>query len=246
MEAAGDRPRSGGPDDEVPGERVALGYVRAAAASGPELDAHAEAIRSWCAGHGLEVAGIIRDVATARRATTNRPGLFWALTRLRSGEARTLVTAVLDHLSSTTSDLALIIDWFGEHDRRLIVIDVGLDTASGAGRLAAETLSAVGARERERLSARTRKGLEAARSRGVGRGRPSVADLPALTERIRQMRADGMSLRAIADVLNAEGVPTVRGGAEWRASSVHAATGYRRPAGGRRSGLPSQPDESGG
>jgi hypothetical protein len=42
------------------------------------------------------------------------------------------------------------------------------------------------------------------------------------------MRADGMTLQAIADVLNAEGVPTQRGGIEWRPSSVQTAAGYKR------------------
>ena len=50
-----------------------------------------------------------------------------------------------------------------------------------------------------------------------------------------------MTLRAIADVLNEEGVPTVRGGARWRPSSIHAATGYRRPSTGRTIDLPSTP-----
>ena len=45
-----------------------------------------------------------------------------------------------------------------------------------------------------------------------------------------------MTLQAIADVLNAEGVPTLRGGAMWRPSSVQRATGYRRPA--SASGIP--------
>jgi hypothetical protein len=38
-----------------------------------------------------------------------------------------------------------------------------------------------------------------------------------------------MTLQAIADELNAEGVPTIRGGKQWRPSSVQAAAGYRRP-----------------
>jgi hypothetical protein len=38
-----------------------------------------------------------------------------------------------------------------------------------------------------------------------------------------------MTLQGIADALNEEGVPTVRGGAEWRPSSVQSALGYRRP-----------------
>jgi hypothetical protein len=56
-----------------------------------------------------------------------------------------------------------------------------------------------------------------------------VQDVPALKERISTMRTAGMTLQAIADVLNSEGVPTLRGGAKWRPSSVQSATGYRRP-----------------
>jgi hypothetical protein len=41
-----------------------------------------------------------------------------------------------------------------------------------------------------------------------------------------------MTLQAIADRLNAEGVPTLRGGRQWRPSSVQAAVGYRRPGQG--------------
>jgi len=43
------------------------------------------------------------------------------------------------------------------------------------------------------------------------------------------MRVAHMTLQAIADQLNAEGVPTLRGGREWRPSSIQAAVGYRRP-----------------
>jgi hypothetical protein len=62
------------------------------------------------------------------------------------------------------------------------------------------------------------------------RGRPAVADLPLLQRRIATMRASGLTLQAIADTLNREGVPTLRGGAKWRPSSVQAATGYKRPS----------------
>jgi hypothetical protein len=41
-----------------------------------------------------------------------------------------------------------------------------------------------------------------------------------------------MTLQAIADTLNGEGIPTVRGGARWRPSSVQTAAGYKRPTPG--------------
>ena len=93
------------------------------------------------------------------------------------------------------------------------------------GRLAARTLIEVSGWERERLSERTQNGLRAARLNG----RRAVADDPELRGRIARMRAQGMTLQAIADRLNEEGVPTLRGGQKWRPSSVQAAVGYRRP-----------------
>ena len=110
------------------------------------------------------------------------------------------------------------------------MVDIDLDTDTEEGRLAADALVKVGGLERTRLEQRTRKGLEAARDRRRSSGRPAVADRPSLKQRIADMRASGMTLQAIADTLNDEGVPTVRGGAEWRPSSVQAAAGYKRPS----------------
>jgi uncharacterized protein (DUF2336 family) len=81
------------------------------------------------------------------------------------------------------------------------------------------------AREHERLANRTRNGLAGRLS-----GRPAVSDRPELLQRIAAMRAANMTLQAIADELNAEGVPTLRGGTTWRPSSIQTALGYRRPA----------------
>ena len=87
----------------------------------------------------------------------------------------------------------------------------------------------LGAWERDRLAERTRRGLEAARAQGGPISRPSVNDVPALKEWIAELRASGLTLQAIADRLNEEGVPTLRGGEKWRPSSVQTAAGYRRP-----------------
>ena len=113
--------------------------------------------------------------------------------------------------------------------RVLVAIDVGIDTSTPEGRLATEALAGVGSIERERISAGTRHGMAAARARGQRQGPIAVADVPELHARIARMREDGMTLQAIADVLNDEGVPTLRGGAKWRPSSVQRAAGYRRP-----------------
>ena len=94
------------------------------------------------------------------------------------------------------------------------MIDIGLDTGTVDGRVAAEALVTVGGLDEKKIKERTRKGLEAARG-GRGRiGRPAVADRPSLKQRIVEMRESGMTLQAIADTLNDAGVPTARGGVE--------------------------------
>src|SRR3954463_13692357 len=114
----------------------------------------------------------------------------------------------------------------GPHDRA----DYELDTSTAAGELAAGALIQIGDWERSRIADRTRPGLTAMQISGGGASNhASVRDDPELSARISAMRAQGMSLQAISDTLNAEGVPTLRGGTHWRPSSVQAATGYKRP-----------------
>ena len=135
------------------------------------------------------------------------------------------MVAELSRLSTSATELGKVLDWLSRSNVRLVVAESGLDTTERDGRLAARMLIEVSGWERERLIERTRKGMTAARRKGP----PGVADNPELKRRIQLMRATGMTLQAIADRLNAEGVPTVRGGAKWRPSSVQAAAGYRRP-----------------
>ena len=217
----------------------ALGYVRLALGTEPESFARCTAeIERLCAAHGLQLAGIAHDSQAPRSRRRSRPGLRWALEELAAERSDTLVVAELRHLCDTASDLPVLLRWFATHQRRLVAIDFRLDTATEAGALAAQALADVGEWERERLMARTRAGLDAARATSPAQGRAAVADVPALDERIRRLHDQGMTLQAIADLLNEEGVPTLRGGQRWRPSSVQVATGYRRPSSGRRIDLP--------
>ena len=58
-------------------------------------------------------------------------------------------------------------------------------------------------------------------AQGVKLGRPWTIDAEVSTM-IETHRAAGKSLRAIADELNSQNVPTGQGGAKWHASTVKA------------------------
>jgi DNA invertase Pin-like site-specific DNA recombinase len=173
----------------------------------------------------IEVVGE-RNPATGKGLT--RPGLTYALDRIESGAAEGLVVAELSRLTYSAAELGTIMQRLANLNMRLVAAAQAFDTESEDGRLAANMLIEVSRWERIRLSERTRNGLQAARTNGKSIGRRAVTDDPSLSERITQMRAQGMTLQAIADQLNEEGVPTVRGGTKWRHSSVQAAAGYRR------------------
>jgi peptidoglycan hydrolase-like protein with peptidoglycan-binding domain len=223
------------PEPAIEGVR-ALGYVSVPNADRRDdarLTKQAARIDALCEERGWLLVATVRDVEGDNGKGLDRPGLQYALERIAQGEASCLVVSHLGRLTRSAGDLGRILERLRAERGRLVAIDVGLDTGSHDGDIAADALMAIGVWERRRLGERTRKGLAAARARGAAGGRPAVRDVPALQERIVAMRSAGMTLQAIADRLNAEGVPTLRGGKQWRPSSVQAATGYRRPTGGR-------------
>jgi DNA invertase Pin-like site-specific DNA recombinase len=223
-------------DDEVrrspsslrPGD-VVIGYVTVASeARRNEGDGSVHEIEAACERSEWELAEVVTDREAGRGL--ERPGLGYALQQIAQGKARGLVVTDLQRVTRSTADLAALVEWFRDADAALVALDLGVDTSTPAGREVAATLVTLGEWEHERIARRTRSGLAPVRPGGNRPpGRPSLSDRPDLVERITAMRAANMTLQAIADQLNAEGVPTLRGGAMWRPSTVQAALGYRRP-----------------
>ena len=227
----------------------ALGYVSVAMNGDPEasaIDEQAAEIDSLCERRGWRLVEVVRDAERTEGGALRRPGLAYAIGRVARGEVSCLVVSEVGRLSNSAAELSRILELIARGGGRLVIMDVDLDTASDGGRTAANSLLRVGYWERRRVLENTRKGLAAARAKRAATGRPAVEDLPALKERIVAMRSEGMTLQAIADQLNEEGIPTVRGGQKWRPSSVQAAVGYRRPrkgeAGFESSGRRSDPE----
>ena len=230
------RPAEMDPPAQAAARPQAIGYVCVPALTDGELERQVATVRACAAEQDLDLVAVVHDVDGAGR--DQRPSLAWALEQIADCKADALVVARLHDLSANVANLPPLLTWFNDVRRRLIAIDLSLDTATDGGQLAAQAIAGIGEWEHDRISERTRRGLEAARAGGNGNGRTSVAHVPELQERIAGMRASGMTLQAIADRLNAEQVPTLRGGAMWRPSSVQRATGYRRPSSSRGIEIP--------
>jgi peptidoglycan hydrolase-like protein with peptidoglycan-binding domain/DNA invertase Pin-like site-specific DNA recombinase len=209
----------------------AIGYVCVADVSqleSAELLGRASAIERACRDRGWRLVELVRDVERPRAKPLERPGLTHALMRIGKGDASHLVIPELGHLGRSVAEVGRVLKGMARNGVSLLAVEPGIDTSVESGRLAVEAIVSLSISERKRLAERTSRGLAAARAKGAVT-RPAVADKPQLKRWIRTMRAAGMTLQGIADVLNDEGVPTLRGGEKWRPSSVQAAVGYRRP-----------------
>jgi DNA invertase Pin-like site-specific DNA recombinase len=193
--------------------------------SNDDLQRQVDEIVCECGRRGLALLEVVREGVRKRQRPLERPGLGYALGRIAAGEAEGLVVAELAGVCRAVPDLGSVLIWLTRREARLVVAVPRIDTGEQTGRLVVRTIIEVSSWERKRLGERTRDGMRAAGRKGPA----SVADSPDLRARIAAMRSTGMTLQAIADQLNAEGVPTVRGGAKWRPSSVQAAVGYQRP-----------------
>jgi len=141
-----------------------------------------------------------------------------ALDRIAAGEADVLRLARLGDAVGSLPELIRLFDWLASAGAGLIAADVDLDTATAEGRRMVSLLREIDS-----------WGRGEDRPRGP-RGRPGLgARSPDLAERIAELRERGLTLQAIAATLNEAGIPTPRGGATWRPSSVQSALGYRRP-----------------
>ncbi len=204
-----------------------------------ELDEQRIAIESYCKLLGIDVVEVVREREPKDGKALDRAGLSFLIERIAAGDGSCLVVTGLQRLSRSVAELGTIVQWLERNDVRLVAVELDLDTASPGGRTTARALASVAGMESERLSDRTRKGLAAARAKRHASG-GAGPDWDEIRKRIANMRADGMTLQAIADTLNEEGVPTQRGGAKWRPSSVQTAAGYKRRSGSKKVGdLPS-------
>ena len=206
----------------------AIGYRRVSTdeqvRSGAGLDAQAANIQQLCASRGWELLDTYTDEGVSGGTpAAKRPSLSVALAVLASGQADVLVVPKFDRLARSVTMLAGLMDLAEAQGWQLVISDADVDTTTAGGRLVANVLGSVAEWERGIIRERTRDALQARKAAGVRLGRP--VQLPQGTrQRVAELHAQGLSLRAVAAALTAEGVPTATG-AQWHASTVRKVLG---------------------
>ena len=215
-----------------------ISYLRVSTArqgkSGLGLEAQRKAVADYLNGGNWQLLAEMVEVESGKKS--DRPVLQEAID-LSKATGATLVVAKIDRL---TRDAAFL----------LSLRDAGIDFVAAdmpdANRLTVGIMALVAEQEREAISRRTKDALAAAKARGVQLGayrdgqfvgrvgtvedaqKASIARAAKYEAAARMklpllQRVDplgSLSLRQIAERLNAMGVPTVSGKGSWSANSV--------------------------
>lgn len=211
-----------------------IGYIRVStedqAESGVSLEAQRAKLEGYAALYDLDLVAIVED-AGASAKTLKRDGLQAALSALDAGEVEGLLIAKLDRLTRDVRDMGDLLEHYFASKFNLFCVAEQIDTTTAAGRLMLNLLTSVAQWERETIGERTSAALRHKQAQGEHIGAPGLgykvcdgklekveAEM-VVVDRIRAMREQGLTLRAIAGALNDEGIPTKRGG-KWYAKTV--------------------------
>ena len=218
----------------------AVAYMRCSGlgqADGDTWDRQESAVRKYAAGNGLTVADgdWFRDVGVSgTKDMGDRPGLAALLDRVESNGVRVVLVENATRLARDLMVSEVILQQLRDAGCRVISCDSGTDLIDESDddptrRLIRQVLGAVAEFDRRVTVLKLRAARERIRRRsGTCEGRKPYGSRPgeaAVIERIRELHrkphnGPRRSLQSIADVLNAEGVPT-RTGKQWSKGTLH-------------------------
>lgn len=233
-------------------ETRVIGYARVSTMTqvtdGDGLEAQRERIKGWCSYQGLTLSELHEDAGISGAATDNRPGFKAAIRRvLEAGSGAVLVVYKLDRLGRNALDVQETLAVLLDAGVRVVALSDGVDSASGMGaallKLLTSILATFAELEKETIVSRLQDGRKHAKGKGRAYTREPrlgqrnvdgslVTDLAEVRaiERARELRASGLSLRAVGAALLEEGIKPRRG-AQWSLAVLHQlCTGQRAAA----------------
>lgn len=195
----------------VPYRRVS---TREQADRGAGLDAQRTQI-----GFGLqmrEATAVTWDCVDRGKSGKNlkRDGLDTALKLIEAGEAGGIIVSKLDRLSRSLLDFAYLMARADKEGWNIVILDLGVDLRTPAGKAMAQMLAIFAEFERNVISQRTKDGLAEKRSQGVILGRRRTMSNELLAAIIGMYQSEG-TYSAVARWLNEAQVPTEQGGKMW-------------------------------
>lgn len=199
------------------------------------LDVQRERCRAMATVKGFAVVAEHVDAGlSGTLAPGARPGLAAVLAAVDAGDVETVIVYALDRLGRRTSIVLDVVDRLRVAGCAVVSCRESLDGTTPAGAFVLTMFAALAQLERDTIVERTTAGRNARGAKDGERGgrvpfgyrRTAAgltvdADAAAIVRRIIAERfRKGGTLESIAERLNADGIPTPRGGQTWRPSSV--------------------------
>lgn len=137
----------------------------------------------------------IRAEKVSGKAREGRDELASILDFLRAGD--TLVVVKLDRLGRSTRDVLNLVHELEQKGAALRVLEPAIDTSGPMGKMVLTVLGMVAEMELGFIKERQRTGIEAAKAKGVYKGRPATLD----HAKVLEMHGQGQGATAIAKAL---------------------------------------------
>ena len=201
-----------------------------------ERDRQRSRITDYARERRWQLTGIFDGVLepdSERRIPMQPSGVDSALEEINDRRASALVVDRVERLTFFPRDLVALVSWLRKRSAVLVAIDDGLDPTRRGGEAVFDAFLAGASWAQRMTGPRIRAGL--ARGHGTTKqryeadGGGRLSDHPRVLDYIHRLHDNGLSMGAIAHQLNADGIPTARGGRCWWPSTVASALRYPRP-----------------
>jgi DNA invertase Pin-like site-specific DNA recombinase len=171
------------------------------------LDVQREPLEKLCLSRGWDIFKIYSDRMSG--ISTSRPSYKAMLQDARRGLFQAVVVWRFDRFARSVKELVSALDEFASLKVDFVSHQEAIDTATPLGKMTFTIIAAVAEMEREIIRERIRAGLDHAKAYGTKTGNP-IGRKPAVfrRDRAREMKAEGKTVRQIADHFKV-GVATV-------------------------------------
>ena len=202
-----------------------IAYVRVSTAEQDSLAAQESSIRRYCEALGHDLTDVYSDKASGS-GMIGRDGLRSLLARLEGDDVDGVIVTKIDRLSRSMKDWSTLVEEYfqkGGLNKKLVALDMNIDTSTATGELFLNLMIMLSQWERRMIGERTSEALQEMRAEGRrvggrppygwkagGKGKAWWIPHPAERLRIYTMRAIreelGYGNKRIADWLNDHGL----------------------------------------
>jgi DNA invertase Pin-like site-specific DNA recombinase len=157
-------------------------------------------IERWLIGNGTQPESVTWYEDQESGTTLRRPEFERLRADIFKGKVKTVVLWKLDRLSRSLRDgVNVLADW-ADRGLKIVVVTQQLELSGVLGRTIAALLLGLAEIEYGNIRERQRAGIEAAKARGVYKGRPAAPKKPKAA-RARSLKARGFSAQETAKTL---------------------------------------------